>query len=158
MEYFGFGTIKPYEIRNCGKYAKKLSKILQVSEETLTVHIHKFENGLVPAINVELKNGKEVVAYSTLVAMPGCCGMCISTGSYVYERFRNKGIGNIMHKVRKDLATEGGFSCMACTDVASNKPQQNILKKNKWKLVHKFLNANSGNKVCVHIVNLPQNK
>jgi hypothetical protein len=155
MGFFGFGMIKPHEVRDCGKYTKKLCKLLDANPEELTLTIHK--NGE-SRINVELHFLKSCVAFGTLVMMPGCCGLLVSTGAYVNTQYRHKGIGRIMHKIRQDIGAEAGFSCMICTDVMSNKPQQKILSGERWKLVHKFLNRNTGNKVGIHIINLKECK
>lgn len=154
MSLYGFGTIKEYEKRDCGKYEEELAKALDFYPEDLSLTIMRLDG--LPAMTITLYHsptGKKI-AYGNLVMMPGCCGLVVSTGAYVDPDFRNKGIGKIMHKIRKDLAAEAGFSCMICTDVIQNGAQQRILKKNKWKLVHLFHNRNSGNDVAIHITNV----
>jgi len=154
MSFYGFGLFKEYQTRDCGKYAKKLGKILDFFPEDLSLTISKLDHISGASVVLYHKPTGKKIAWGHLMMMPGCCGLVVSTGSYVNPDYRNKGVGTIMHKIRKDIAGEAGFSCMICTDVMNNKPQQKILKNAKWKFVHKFLNRNTGNTVGIHITNV----
>ncbi len=94
------------------------------------------------------------VAMWQLVEMPGCCGICISTGSMVYPRFRKVGIGKLLNLLRKELATVLGYGLLICTDVITNDPQQKILDQNGWKHISSFRNPRTQNVVAIHEVAL----
>jgi len=88
--------------------------------------------------------------------MPGCCGIVISTGAFVYPPFRRKGVGSILNTFRIELAKTMGFGLMMCTDVLKNNPQQKILDKNNWERIHTFTNPRTNNLVGIHVVNLQE--
>lgn len=88
----------------------------------------------------------------SLVAFPGCCGIVISTGATVNYDYRELGIGTMLHKLRKKIAIDWGYSVMVCTDVEANIPQQKILTNNGWSKVLTFKNSRTGNNVCMHTI------
>lgn len=108
---------------------------------------------------VEL-NGKDKsdfainISHFGLVPMINCCGIVVSTHVQVASRFRNKGLGTLLNKFRIDLAKELGYGCVICTDVLHNLPQQKVLEKNGWKLIHQFENPRTYNQVAIHAINL----
>lgn len=96
----------------------------------------------------------EYIAFFRLVQMPGCCGICISTESYVHSKFRKLGVGTVLNLLRIDLAKELGYGLLMCTDVESNEPQQRILKKNGWVKIETFANPRTKNIVAIHTITL----
>jgi GNAT superfamily N-acetyltransferase len=89
-----------------------------------------------------------------LVTLPGCCGVVVSTGAYVEPKFRKKGIGTILNRMRKRIAAEWGYSLMLCTDLVDNAPQQTILKTEGWEKHIDFLNTRTNNRVALHTIPL----
>lgn len=92
-----------------------------------------------------------------LVSMPGCCGIAISTGSWVHHEFRSRGIGTILNKARLDLAKILEFGAVICTDVSHNAPSRKLLEKNGWKDVFKFKNPRTRNEVFLSVIPLERN-
>lgn len=88
-----------------------------------------------------------IAAGFTLVCMPGCCGIVISTNCYVVQHYQCKGLGTLLNTMRKQIAWEMGYTVLMCTDVVDNAPQQRILSKNGWQSVFGFINRRSGNTV-----------
>lgn len=99
------------------------------------------------------KEGKHVAQFR-MIQFPGCCGICVSYHSRVYENYRNKGLGNALHNFRLKLARDLGYTLMICTDVATNEFQKKLLSKNGWKDVYSFNNKRTRNNVDISIVNL----
>jgi ribosomal protein S18 acetylase RimI-like enzyme len=91
------------------------------------------------------------ISTSTLVQLPGCCGICVSTGAFVKEDLRGMGIGTIMATLRLEVAKAYGFTAMLCTDVAKNGPQQGVLNKHGYEKVFEFKNSRTDNDVLVHM-------
>lgn len=86
-----------------------------------------------------------------LSGFPGCCGILVSHGSWLAEKFRGFGLGDYFHKERLRLAKEMGYSCITCTTISSNKTEIAILTKNNWKKVHEFVNSRTGNTVHIWV-------
>lgn len=103
---------------------------------------------------VSIVYGTKLIAVFSLVCLPGCCGIVVSTGSAIIKAYRNKGIGKILAKARITLAREYGYSMMICTDVSENEPQQKILKGLEWTEVVEFVNDRTGNKIKLHYIKL----
>lgn len=97
-----------------------------------------------------------VVSSFWLSMMPGCCGLAVSFHACVYEPFRNKGVGTILNRLRMVIAKDLGYSALICTDVAANKHQRNILRKNNWKDIYQFINRRTGNKVFLSAICLKE--
>ena len=89
-----------------------------------------------------------------LLQMVGCCGICISTGTYVNPDFRGKGVNIILNNFRIDIAKHLGYGLLMCTDLKSNTPQMKTLDKNGWKHIHEFKNPRTGNILNVTIKEL----
>ena len=89
-----------------------------------------------------------------LLQMVGCCGICISTGTYVCPDFRGKGINIILNNFRIDIAKHLGYGLLMCTDLKSNTPQMKTLDKNGWKHIHEFKNPRTGNILNITIKEL----
>jgi len=104
----------------------------------------------------QITAGSRIVAGWYLQEMPGCCGICVSTGAYVMPDFRKKGIGSLLNKLRIAIATELKYGLLLCTDVADNTPQQRILEKNGWDKIDVFSNPKTDNIINVHTIKLNQ--
>ena len=89
-----------------------------------------------------------------LLQMVGCCGICISTGTYVDPDFRGKGVNIILNNFRIDIAKHLGYGLLMCTDLKSNTPQMKTLDKNGWKHIHEFKNPRTGNILNITIKEL----
>jgi hypothetical protein len=106
------------------------------------------------AIHYDVWQKDTCIAHFDLAPMPGCCGMVVSTAAMVYKKWRKKGLGTLLNKIRIDIAKFLGYGVMLCTDVLDNEPQQRILEKNGWFKVFEFDNPRTGNAIGVHVINL----
>ena len=105
-------------------------------------------------IEFKVLNKDKIISQFKLIQMTGCCGICISTGTYVYPDFRGKGVNIILNNFRIDIATYLGYGLLMCTDLKSNIPQMKTLDKNGWKHIHEFKNPRTGNILNVTIKEL----
>ena len=147
------------------KYTEKLKELLsqnliiqcQLYGEYKPLHIYNLvyikdlPSGLkFRVINVE----GVVISQFKLIQMPGCCGICISTGTYVHSEFRGKGVNSLLNNFRIDIAKHLGYGLLMCTDLKSNISQMKTLDKNGWKHIHEFKNPRTGNILNVTIKEL----
>lgn len=142
-------------------FLSPISKIVNVPEDKLylesnLVNTNEKDTGANYwlCIKVEYVNPPIRIAQWTLTPMPGCCGILISTNSYVNYPYRKLGLGTILNKYRIQQATEKGYGLLFCTDKDTNIPQKNILAKNGWELINNFTNPRTGNLVNLHVYNL----
>ena len=98
-----------------------------------------------------------LIASFVLADMPGCCGISISTQANVYPKFRNRGLGLLLNRVRIDIATQLGYGLLICTSLEMSDPQQKILKHNGWSKLLSFRNPRTNNVVCLHAIELHKN-
>lgn len=96
----------------------------------------------------------DTIAVFSLAQMPGCCGICISHGSFVYTDYRGKGIGSILNQLRQEIAREDGYTILMCTDVVGNEPQRKLLRRNKWRDILFLNNKRTDNEVALSIKEL----
>jgi len=94
------------------------------------------------------------VAHFNLQQLPGCCGICVSFYAYVFDEYRKRGLGNLLNKMRQQIAWDSLYTILLCTDVEKNTPQQKILTKNGWEKLLTFKNRNTDNMVCLHTIEL----
>ena len=105
-------------------------------------------------IEFKVLNKDKIISQFKLIQMPGCCGICISTGTYVHPDFRGKGVNILLNNFRIDIAKHLGYGLLMCTDLKSNTPQMKTLDKNGWKHIHEFKNPRTGNILNVTIKEL----
>lgn len=96
----------------------------------------------------------QTLAHFELIAMPGCCGIVISTNCWTLHRIQRFGIGQFLHQLRIKIAKEWGYSILMCTDVDSNTIQKHILEKNSWKQIQQFKNTRTNHVVNIHTLEL----
>lgn len=98
------------------------------------------------------------IASMRLVEMPGCCGILISTGAYVYTRFRRMSINTILNKFRVNIARFMGYSVILCTDISTNIAEKKTLNKNEWNDILHFTNKRTKNPVDISVITLNASK
>jgi GNAT superfamily N-acetyltransferase len=98
--------------------------------------------------------GNTNVGYFKLLQMPGCCGICISTGVIVYLSYQNKGVNTLLNNFRIDIAKNLGYGILLCTDVKNNTPQAKTLDKNGWKHIYTFQNPRTTNVLNISVKEL----
>ena len=106
-------------------------------------------------LTIEVRLNKTIrIAIFNLSQLKGGCGVVISTGAWVNDKYRGKGIGTILNKFRQDISLYLDYTVMLCTDVDTNKHQKNILSKAGFNHVHTFKNKRTSNIVNISVLNL----
>ena len=89
---------------------------------------------------------------------PRCSQIVVSTNAFVPKRNRGKGYGAYDHMVRVAKAQELGYDLMICTVAGTNKAEQHILAKNRWKHVHSFVNRVTENVIQIWVKDLSEGR
>lgn len=104
-------------------------------------------------VSISVQEKDKVYPYSvagfSLMPMPGCCGILVSTGSFVHESWRGRGIGKLMQTMKEWFARELKVGCLLATVVKGNQPEENLLRKTGWRPVSEFVNPKTGNTINV---------
>ena len=147
------------------KYTEKLKELLgqnlimqcQLYGEYQPLHIYNlvYIKDLPSGLKFRVINAEGIViSRFELAQMLGCCGICISTGTYVHPDFRGKGVNSLLNNFRIDIAKHLGYGLLMCTDLKLNTPQMKTLDKNDWKHIHEFKNPRTGNILNITIKEL----
>lgn len=102
--------------------------------------------------SIFIKDAKGLnIAYFKVEALTGCCGIQLSTGAYVANTYRGRGLGTLLNTIRIKAAKRAGYGILLCTDRKHNAPQAKILKKNGWEEIATFENPRTHNIINIHI-------
>lgn len=95
------------------------------------------------------------VASFSLIEQPNCCGVLISTKTYVSDKYRNEGIAQAMMPLKEAIAKQFGYSCLAATvNMTGNPAEVHILEKFGWAKGWEFTNRRTKNQVGFFFKNL----
>lgn len=100
-------------------------------------------------------NINPVVATFAMMQMPANCGMVISTAILVPYPYAGKGIGRLLLEIREQAALLDGYTVALETGILGHQDRElNILKKNKYTEMERFVNNRTNNKIWVATKNL----
>lgn len=94
------------------------------------------------------------VAGFQLVEQVNCCGVLVSTRTYVHDRVKDEGYAQEMMELKIALAREFGYSAMLATVVMKNEAEVHILEKFGWKCGETFTNARTKNLLGIFTLKL----
>jgi RimJ/RimL family protein N-acetyltransferase len=132
---------------------EKIENILQCKIKIKTEHIKNYMNKS-ESYKYNIYIEQQEITMFKLIPMTGCCGIVVSTGSYINYNFRNKGLGKLFNKLRIVLAREMGYGQIYCTVTEENLHQIKILEKNGWIKNNSFKNPRTLNTVLSYTYNL----
>lgn len=104
-------------------------------------------------LNIPFNLGYYIASFK-LIQLPGCCGICVSTGNYIHEAYRGKKLNNLLNQFRIAVAEHCGYTVLLCTDKATNASQKATLARNGWKDIYQFKNNKTQNLVDISVVQL----
>lgn len=87
------------------------------------------------------------MAHFTLVSMPGCCGVMVSTKSEVDAALRRKGVGLLMQEMKEYIARRYRIGKLVATVIKGNKAEESLLLRAGWVAGQPFKNARTGNTI-----------
>lgn len=129
-----FERLRPEILVNLKKVWRTAKDIFFVYRENGNLH------GAAVQVYKRDWQGDENLGQFNLTELPGCCGVVVSHGALVHEKFRGKGVGDLLHKLRLEAAKEQGYGLALCTTIAGNEEQKKILLKNGWVCFQTFKN------------------
>lgn len=106
-----------------------------------------------PLIEVEFletsnQYGLVKVAGFTLVEQINCCGIMVSTRTYVHKDHQGKHFAQDMMPLKEAIAREFGYSALVATvNMTGNPAEVHILEKCGWTKQYEFKNKRTGNQV-----------
>ena len=130
------------------KLIKELTKLM---DGDFRIQIDKYPFSL----HYWVRNLKEDIAHFQLVQQANCCGILVSTDTWVKDNYQKMGVAQEMMKLKEALAKEFGFSCLLATvNMTGNPAEVHILEKFGWSCVSSFKNSRTTNKVGIFTKNL----
>lgn len=93
----------------------------------------------------------------TLREQTNCCGVMVSTSTWVGGNHRGKGLAQKMMPLKELIASYEGYSALVATVQSENKPEMHILQKFGWVKGYEFLNARTGNMISFMFKKLDNN-
>jgi GNAT superfamily N-acetyltransferase len=94
--------------------------------------------------------GGQNIAGFTLIEQYHCCGILVSSATYVDKDHQKQGIAQEMMPLKEALAKEFGYSLlMATVNMTGNPAEVHILEKFNWKKNSEFVNARTKNTVGI---------
>ena len=122
--------------------------------------LHKgLEEGVHFALKI-IKDGKEQVfphhyqnriGGFALYPMPGCCGMVVSTATFLFPDFRGTEISVKFRELKNNLAKHLGYSCMIATGITDDVLSHKNLLKSNYEIVKNFTNSRTDNKLDIAV-------
>lgn len=135
------------EIHSCLITNKKR---VEINKENLTLVLDTSYNQVV----YRLKHSGEEIACFSLHTLHGCCGVCVSYHSVIRFSYRGIGLGNILCKLRVEIAKRARYGLMICTVVEDNVPQKKIMETCNFSKAVSFVNPKTKNLVNLHYIKL----
>ena len=152
--------VNTYLNSSLNKYNSFITAILGTDKWSLTAAVNgkyqRYDAGDKPPLGEYIlkMNGGAYIAGFGLKEMIGCCGICVSTASWVHENYQRRGLGSLLNKLRQDLAREMGYSILLCTDRLQNKAQRKLLAKAGWEDIYEFTNQRTSNRIAISVIQL----
>ena len=85
------------------------------------------------------------IGHTFFSAMPGCCGIVVSHGTYLTEYTRHTGLSQPFRDLKELIAKKLGYSAMIATTQLDNIPAVGNMLKSKYNIRHTFTNSRTGN-------------
>lgn len=86
----------------------------------------------------------------TLIEQKNCCGILVSTNTYVNKNLEGQGYAQEMMKLKIALAKEFGYSLLLATvDVGNSPAEVHILEKTGWTKKDEFVNKRTKHTVGI---------
>lgn len=100
-------------------------------------------------VRLDILEGERRVAGFQLIEQINCCGVLVSTRTYVNKFIKDEGYAQEMMELKIALAKEFGYSAMLATVVMKNEAEVHILEKFGWKCGETFINTRSKNELGI---------
>ncbi len=152
------------------QYLERLSPLVGIPQDQLSLQHIDYTQKWVPLLNVEQyikayshhwtrykvqgPGAYNIITCFSLCEFPGCCAFIVSTGAYVYDAYRKKGVNKLTNEFRQAIGRYLGYTAIICTDVEDNVGERLTLKANGWRDIYGEQNKRTGNFVNISIKEL----
>jgi hypothetical protein len=130
---------------------KKNKKGKKITKDKISISLNPYDNKY-----FSLEYSGEPVARFALDQLQGCCGVCVSYFSYISFSYRGTGLGNVLCKMRIEIARAANYGLMICTDVDDNVPQKKIMESLNFQKATSFVNPKTNHLVNLRYINLTE--
>ena len=112
--------------------------------------LKELNKGLYRYITFSIFSNEDIPAGSFMFyPMPGCCGIVVSTGTYLHKQFRGGQLSRDFRVLKERIAKELGYSCMIATTKMDDIPARKNMEKGNYKFVEEFVNSRTGNRLGI---------
>ena len=99
----------------------------------------------------DLNKGENECGHFVLAPMPGCCGVVVSTDSYINPKWRGGALSKPMHNIKEKAAKALGYTTMIATVQARNYPEVVGASNSGWRFLHTFRNKRTSNDIGIMV-------
>jgi hypothetical protein len=103
---------------------------------------------------VATEAGQKPILHFNLYAFPGCCALCVSSGSGVYPSYLGKGLNKLGLQLREAMAGYTGYTALLCTDIATNVRSIRTIEGRGFTQFHSLINKRTHNRVNMYFKEL----
>jgi hypothetical protein len=116
------------------------------------LHDKGLERSLLFEVRVGYTDGRNIrIGEFCLEPMPGCCGIVVSTKSFLETNFRGSPHSESFHALKAAVAKYFGYTCMLMTTQLRNTPQVVSASKARWRFFHYFRNSRTSNDIGIAV-------
>jgi GNAT superfamily N-acetyltransferase len=151
---------------NKEEISKAISSLVKVMEWDFKLHVQQIPLEIkVEFLDPYKREGvyrtssNKLIAGFTLAEQKNCCGILVSTRTFVSKEYQGQGIAQEMMPIKETIARELNYSLIFATvNMTGNPAEVHILEKFGWKLKDKFINSKTTNEVGIFTKNLTEKK
>lgn len=107
--------------------------------------------GLEKATRFRVRSEDKEVGEFTFEPMPGCCGVVVSTRTWIRPAYRGTGFGQTLQHLKCGIAQDLGYGAMIATCETSNIPEIVGASKARWKIGPIFTNPRTRHQLGIMI-------
>jgi len=144
---------KALKTKPAQKLIEKIQNLGAVEFDSVEIKEETYDRGILYLYGYE-KNTFKVIFRVGFAELPGCCGVCVSTGTYVHDRYNGKGIGKVLMALKKYIARHMGYTVLLLTEIERSSRNRKIINKTGFTDFFDFLNNRSGNVVVLSAIPL----
>lgn len=110
-------------------------------EKSIKFTLHRISSGV----------SEYEIGHFSLAPMPGCCGMVVSTDSFLNKDSRHSGLSEPFRQLKHKLAKDLGYTVMIATSQTKDISALANMLKSKYEIVKVFRNKRTTNDVGIGI-------
>lgn len=128
-------------------FEKKLSHV-SILAECEEADEYQQEKGFETTTEFKLyhiRSEKILIGGFCFTTLPGCCGVVVSSGTWLTEHTKHSGLSNPFRELKEEIAKKCGYSMMIATTDMSKIPSVGNMIKSKYNIFKVFTNKRTNN-------------